>query len=123
MQTILIVERQPHLRQLLELECSDAGYKCIGAADGEEAIDALIVEKVDAVILGLGWPPRNDLETMCWIKKWYPQTPVVLFAGIEDLDAADIVRMADVWVEKCSHVDWLIDELDHLPDLPLAHSN
>jgi len=112
--TILVIEKQAHLRQLIELELSDANFECIGAATSDEANDVLTFEKVDMVVLGVGWPSQEDLHTLCWLKSFFPELPIVLFAGEEDLHPKSIVRLADVWLEKSSRIDLLLVEIHRL---------
>jgi len=106
--TILVIEKQAHLRQLIELELSDANFECIGVATSDEAHDVLLFDRVDVVVLGVGWPCQDDLHTLCWLKSFYPDIPIILFAGEEDLQPKSIVRLADVWVEKSSRIDLLL---------------
>lgn len=112
--TILVIEKQAHLRQLIEIELSDANFECIGVSTSDEANDVLMFNHVDVVLLGVGWPSQGDLHTLCWLKSFYPDIPIVLFAGEEDLQPRTIVRLADVWVEKSSRIDLLLVEIRNL---------
>lgn len=114
MATVLILEEQPHLRQLLELELSDAGYRCLSVADHDHLTEVLTSENVDVVVLGGGGSAQEDLYTLCWVKNFSPTIPVILFAGIEVLQPKSIARLADAWVEKCSCLDPLIAKVRHL---------
>lgn len=114
MANILIIEKQPHLRQLLEIELADADFTCFGVASSDQATDVLMVEKIDVVVLGVGWPVQDDVYMLCWLKNFYPNVPVVLFTGQEDLQPKSITRLADAWVEKSSCIDALIAEIRHL---------
>ncbi|MGA1199349.1 MAG: hypothetical protein ACO36I_22870 [Candidatus Latescibacterota bacterium] len=109
--TIHVIEKQAHLRQLIQLELSDASLDCFCVATSDEAHDVLMFEKVDVVVLGVGWPSQEDLHTLCWLKSFFPDLPIVLFAGEEDLQPKSIARLADVWVEKSSRIDLLLVEI------------
>ena len=112
--TVLVIEKQAHLRQLIEMELCDAHFECVGVASSDEANDVLMFDHVDVVILGVGWPSQEDLHTLCWLKSYFPDLPIVLFAGEEDLQPRSIVRLADVWVEKSSRIDLLLVEIHDL---------
>ncbi|MFT5367359.1 MAG: DNA-binding response OmpR family regulator [Candidatus Latescibacterota bacterium] len=114
METILVSEKQSHLRQLLEWELSDANFTCICVESSDQATEVMMVEKIDAVVIGMAWPPEDDLHMLCWLKKFYTDVPVVLFAGEEELRPKSIARLADAWVEKSSRIDLLITEVRHL---------
>lgn len=112
MQTVLVVEREPHLRQLLQIELLDANFHCICAEDSTEVGEILMFESVDLVVIGVGWPPQDDLHTMCWVKRFYPHIPVILFAAEEEVQPRSIVRVADFWVKKSSQIDLLVEALN-----------
>lgn len=114
MNTILLSETQSYLLQLLEWEFSDAGFACICVEGIDQAKEVLIGERVDAVVLGLGLPVEEDLYILFWVKKYFPHTPVVLFAGEEQVQPSSIKHVADAWVEKSSDVHPLIEKVKHL---------
>jgi len=113
MKTILVCEKQSNLRQLLELELSDAHFSSICVENCDQAVEAMMFERVDAAVVGMGWPAEDDLHTLSWLKEFYSEVPVVLFAGEEDLEPTSITSLADSWVEKSSRIDLLIDEVRH----------
>ncbi|MBT3605384.1 MAG: hypothetical protein HOE48_14175 [Candidatus Latescibacteria bacterium] len=114
MRTILLSEKQSHLLQLLEWEFSDADFACLCVESADQAKKIITGEKVDAVVLGLSWPSEEDVQLLCWVKKNHPETPVVLFAGEEELQPKSITHFADAWIEKSSHIDLLIEEVKSL---------
>ncbi|MDA0712330.1 MAG: hypothetical protein O3B73_19205, partial [bacterium] len=69
METILVSEKEPHMRQLLEWELEDSNYLCVCVDSTHGAKIALLLERIDAVVLGIGWPAADDLDTLRLLKK------------------------------------------------------
>ncbi len=54
--TVLVVEDDPSIRQLLSDALEQEGHKVVAACDGEEAIRLAEQDQPDAVVLDLGLP-------------------------------------------------------------------
>lgn len=112
MATVLVVEKQPNMRLLMEFELADAEYQGILAANEEEAMDALCCERPDVVVLGVGWPPEDDLKTLHRMKARYPDLPVVLFASSGEVKKPATMHLGDAFLLKHSNMDALMQEID-----------
>jgi CheY-like chemotaxis protein len=65
--TVLLVEDDPEVRDVLEDELEENGYKVIPAANGKQALDFLTLnhpEKADVVILDLMMPMVSGWEVL-----------------------------------------------------------
>ncbi len=60
--TILVVDDDPHIRQLLVFALDKAGLATREAADGEEALAAVEACRPDLVVLDINMPRMNGLE-------------------------------------------------------------
>ncbi|WP_260927852.1 response regulator [Novosphingobium sp. 9] len=60
--TILVVDDEPAIRQLLRAELSSAGYRVAEAMTATEALDAVGRECPALILLDLGLPDRDGLE-------------------------------------------------------------
>lgn len=70
MKKILIVDDENKIRELIRLNLELAGYSCIEAADGNEAIEK-IVEKPDLVLLDVMLPGKYDEQNdLLYIKSF-----------------------------------------------------
>ncbi len=78
--TILVVEDEADLLLMLRVSLEVAGYRVIGVASGEEAIDVLQRETPDAIILDLLLPGIDGWEVLERLRDagHFPRIPVVV---------------------------------------------
>lgn len=60
--TILVVDDEDDLRKIISKRLAYAGYKVIGARDGQEAIELVFKEKPDLVIMDIMMPNIDGIE-------------------------------------------------------------
>jgi two-component system, OmpR family, response regulator len=80
MSKILIVDDDPHIRQLARTFLQQAGFDIMEAADGVEALDALLTGGADLVILDL-MLPRMDGWEVCRRVRAAGETPVLMLTA------------------------------------------
>jgi PAS domain S-box-containing protein len=82
-ESVLIVDDEAALRQLLETSLSRKGYTVTTAGDGLEAIDVLGrgEKKFDIVLLDLNMPGATGIEVLKVLKITQPQTKVLVLTG------------------------------------------
>jgi two-component system, chemotaxis family, chemotaxis protein CheY len=61
-QTILVVDDSAAVRRAVSLMASGAGYTCVEAADGAEALKQLKAHEVDLVLTDLNMPVMDGRE-------------------------------------------------------------
>lgn len=88
--TVLVVDDDAELREVLQRMLTAEGYAVLEAADGAEALR--VVEsrlgRVDAVVADTVMPGVGGRELLWRLSEVYPGIPVVLTSGLlEDLDA------------------------------------
>ncbi|HEY0005323.1 MAG TPA: response regulator [Pyrinomonadaceae bacterium] len=101
--TILLAEDDRSIRRYLEVILQRSGYTVIVAADGLEAIKAVLASEVDAVVTDAIMPHLNGYE-LCRFLRRQPNLshlPVIILSGIERADAPheDSAR-ADLYLAK-----------------------
>lgn len=84
--TILAVDDEIHILELLKYNLETNGYYVITAETGEEALELLAKEKVDAVLLDLMLPKIDGLEVLRRIRttKEINKIPVILLTAKSD---------------------------------------
>ena len=103
-ESILVVEDEDDIRELLRYNLAKEGYQVTGSASGEEALRAIKAARPDLMVLDLMLPGMDGLE-VCRSLKQDPQTrnlPIVMLtAKGEEADiVAGLELGADDYVTK-----------------------
>jgi len=107
--TILLVEDESIIREIVDMELEDENYKIINAEDGQVAIDILKKngEKIDLVLLDLMLPNVSGYDVFDFLKqnKVTLNIPVIIVTaknGFEEEDETSrkIYKLADDYIEK-----------------------
>lgn len=86
--TILIVDDDLSITDLLSSDLGEQGYNCVTAAAGEDALRRLSMGKVDVALLDLRLPGISGMEVLREIASTYPSTPVIMVTAVEDTETA-----------------------------------
>jgi len=68
MATVLVVDDEPDILEVLQLTFENAGYRVLTAADGAEALEAVAREVPDAMLLDVGMPNVDGWQVLEQIK-------------------------------------------------------
>lgn len=82
--TVLIVDDDPTQRRLLESVVGSKGYNSKTAADGQQAIDALLSAKpgeIDCVLLDINMPGVNGLTVLSEVHPKLPSLPIIVLTS------------------------------------------
>lgn len=80
--TILVVDDEDGIRNLLQELLESAGHHAVVAADGREALKVLAQDEVvDLVITDLVMPNQDGVETVQEIRRRYPRTKIIAMSG------------------------------------------
>ncbi len=85
-QTILIVDDEKEIRDLVEIYLKGEGYSTLQASDGEEALICLEKNNIDLIILDVMMPKLNGIETCLKIREIREMPIIMLSAKSEDID-------------------------------------
>ncbi|HEV2387771.1 MAG TPA: sigma-54 dependent transcriptional regulator [Candidatus Acidoferrales bacterium] len=88
MASLLIVEDEPKMRRLLELNLGEQGFTIHAAADAEAALDLLHHNPVDLVITDFRLPGMNGLEFLQAVKRANAALPVVVMTAFGSVESA-----------------------------------
>jgi DNA-binding response OmpR family regulator len=109
MSTILVVDDEPALRDMLRLYLEQEGFHVVEASDGRRALYVARVEKPDLVVLDLMMPEMGGYEFLRAFAKESRTPVIVLTAKIEDTDKILGLELgADDYVTKPFNVRELI---------------
>ncbi|GFZ34345.1 DNA-binding response regulator [Clostridium zeae] len=85
-ETILIVDDEKEIRDLVEIYLKNDGYNTIKASDGQEALEVLEEKDVDLIILDVMMPKLDGIEACMKIREERNTPIIMLSAKSEDMD-------------------------------------
>ncbi|MDV4151875.1 response regulator transcription factor [Clostridium sp. AL.422] len=85
-ETILIVDDEKEIRDLIDIYLKGEGYETVKAENGEEAIKALDKNDIDLIILDIMMPKVNGIEACMKIREEREMPIIMLSAKSEDMD-------------------------------------
>ena len=85
-ETILIVDDEKEIRDLVEIYLKNEGYLTEKAATGVEAIKIVEDKKIDLIILDIMMPVINGIDACISIRKKHNIPIIMLSAKAEDID-------------------------------------
>ncbi|MGV8886191.1 MAG: response regulator [Microbacteriaceae bacterium] len=106
---ILIADDDPQIVRALRITLAARGYDVVTAADGREALNAVIAEHPDLIVLDLGMPGLTGIEVIQGVRGW-SQVPILVVSGrTESWDKVDALDAgADDYVTKPFQADELL---------------
>jgi len=87
-QTILLVDDEPDLRDVLEIYLTDLGYTVHTAENGEDALRTFHRTVPSIVLSDIKMPGIDGIELLRRIKAESPATEVIMITGHGDMDLA-----------------------------------
>jgi two-component system KDP operon response regulator KdpE len=78
-QRVLVVDDENSIRRYLRAALSAQGFAIYEAANGQEAINAVVSHHPDIIILDLGLPDFDGIEVTRRLREW-SQTPIIILS-------------------------------------------
>lgn len=101
MVSVLVVEDEPALVEVMEASLEVRGYEVMAASGGREAMDVVAATNPDIVLLDLGLPDIDGIEVCRLLRRFFTNPIVVLSGdGAEDRKVAALDAGADDYVTK-----------------------
>jgi len=88
--TILVVDDEERLRNLIVTFLSNLGHSCVTAIDGVDALDKMKGNKIDAVVTDRKMPNMDGITLAAKISIHYPELPVMIMTAFEEDHVAGI---------------------------------
>ena len=122
--SVLVVDDDPRLRRLLQLELEEEGYAVRGCGDGIEALATIRQEPPDLLVLDWMLPDFTGVELCQRLRSTGVQLPVLMLTGrdavkdrVEALDAG-----ADDYLVKPFSIEELLARLRALARRSIANN-
>ncbi len=113
--TVLVIDDEDLVRDVVARMVQDLGYAALTAADGKAGLDLVDAKQVDAVLVDLTMPQMSGADVVAALRLRRPELPVVVCSGY-DRDSRGPVQ-ADAYLAKPFRIDALERTLAKL--LPL----
>jgi len=78
-QRVLVVDDETSIRRYLRAALSAQGFAIYEATNGQEAVNAVIANRPDIIILDLGLPDFDGIEVTRRLREW-SQTPIIILS-------------------------------------------
>ncbi|MEL6182202.1 MAG: response regulator transcription factor [Myxococcota bacterium] len=82
-QQILIVDDDPNIREVVRFALRKAGFQCIEAADGREALERFAQHEPDLIVLDILMPEMDGTD-VCRAIRARSATPIVFLSSRDD---------------------------------------
>jgi two-component system, chemotaxis family, chemotaxis protein CheY len=106
---VLVVDDEEHVRKLVRIALTKAGYDIIEAEDGEKGIAAVKSGDnplmLDTIICDLKMPKINGMEAVAYFRSHFPSVPVIVFTAYPTVDGANNLFKQGI-------VDYLVKPVD-----------
>jgi len=85
---ILVVEDEPKMRRLLELELSDEGFRAQTVADAESALKMVNGNSFDLIVTDLKLPGMSGIEFLQAVKRVNAAIPIIIMTAFGTVESA-----------------------------------
>jgi two-component system, OmpR family, KDP operon response regulator KdpE len=75
---ILIIEDEPQIRKLLEINLTNNAYKVLQAGTGKEGIILAANHPPELILLDIGLPDKSGHEVLKELRTWYNKSIIIL---------------------------------------------
>lgn len=112
--TILLVEDDSLLRKSLSRFISQRGYIALEAENGYEAMKVFREKRPDLVLTDLRMPVMDGFDLINELKATSPQTPVIIFSGVNQQETLDAVSLGacDYISKPVKNIGSLIERIE-----------
>jgi CheY-like chemotaxis protein len=97
MSSVLVVDDEDQVRQLLRETLEQAGYEVQEARDGKEGLARYRAKPTDVIIMDILMPDQDGLESIMTLRREFPTCRVIAITGGSDmigiLNFLDVAKM------------------------------
>ena len=86
--TILVIDDEPDVRDVLVISLEDAGYNTLSAPDGETGLVLLASHSPQILVTDIKMPGMSGLEVLKQARRIRPETQVIVTTGFADIKKA-----------------------------------
>lgn len=110
--TVLVIEDEPDLRELMADILEGSGYRAITAGNGRGGLDAVAEAMPNVILLDMRMPVMNGWEFARLFRARYDHlTPIVVITAAADAQSRAEDIEAEGWVGKPFAIPVLLSEI------------
>ena len=79
--SILVIDDEPALREILSRVLAGAGHHVTGAGNGKEASKALAAAAFDVVLTDVIMPEKDGMQVISELRKKFPEIRIIAMSG------------------------------------------
>ena len=83
--TVLIVNDEPTIREVLARHLVGKGYSVVEAANGREALECISTQEFEVALLDISMPGMSGMEVLKRLHSDHPATAIVMATGVGDV--------------------------------------
>ncbi len=95
MPTIMIVDDEELIRNMIRKSLSKTGYKVLEAENGKRAMKLVETESIDLIIADLVMPEKGGLELIMELNNNYPEIKKIAISGKIPVENESITGLAE----------------------------
>lgn len=88
MQSILVIDDERSIRNVLKEILNNEGYKVEESADGEDGLEKFSTKDFDAVLCDIKMPKLDGIEFLQKANELKPEVPIIIISGHGNIDTA-----------------------------------
>lgn len=93
MKTVLVVDDQQEIREILTFALTDAGLRVLQANSADEALKISANEKLDFVITDYLMPKKNGADLVRELRKNGVDSPVFIITGYSECPRQELIEL------------------------------
>ena len=86
--TVLIVDDEKPIRDILSRRLQTEGYECVTAENGTEALKNAFMHDLDIVLLDVKMPGMSGIEVLSKLVIDHPDTSIIMVTAVTDINTA-----------------------------------
>ena len=90
MPSILIVDDEGPIRQLLQQMLEKEGYSCVQTSDGDQAKEILHKQSFELVLADINMPGESGLDLIRHLLAAFPQTAAIMITAVSSPEVAEL---------------------------------
>jgi DNA-binding NtrC family response regulator len=79
--SILVIDDETALREILSRVLADAGHQVAGAANGKEASRLLSTSSFDVILTDVIMPEKDGMQVISEVRKKFPKARIIAMSG------------------------------------------